>query len=277
MAVFLSAAEARALANPVWLDCRFRLDDAAAGRVLYEKDHIPGAVYAHLDDDLADLAAGPGRHPLPESAAFHQRLDRWGVADRALVVYDDVSGAMAARAWWMARWAGHRAAYILDGGYNAWRSAGFPVDGAIPTPAPAVGSWGSGELPQVQEAEVRGLLAAGATALVDARASARYLGREEPIDPVAGHIPGARNVPFEGNLDSDGFLRPTAELRAVWRDTLREFAPSDVIHMCGSGVTACFNLAVLEHLGLPGSRLFVASWSGWIADPNNPVEAEDAG
>lgn len=277
MAVFLSAAQAQALSSPVWLDCRFRLDDPAAGRRLYETAHVPGAIYAHLDEDLADLSAGPGRHPLPNPAAFHARLDHWGVSGRPLIVYDDVSGAMAARAWWLARWAGHREVYILNGGYAAWQAAGFEVSAASNPPTPAAGSWTSDQLPQAQEAQVRRGLANGAAAVVDARASARFLGHVEPIDPVAGHIPGAQNVPFEANLDSSGYLRPTSELRSLWRDAMREFAPTDVIHMCGSGVTACFNLAVLEHLELCGSRLFVASWSGWIADPNNPVEAEDAG
>lgn len=270
-AVFISAREA-SQRPAVFLDCRFRLTDPQWGHARYLEAHLPSARYAHLDHDLADLENGRGRHPLPTLARFAEKLRIWGITtDTRVVVYDDVGGAMAARAWWLLRWAGVRAVFILDGGLQAWTAEGLPTvsqqpEGSAADGLPAAG----GAMPVVDQAELSQILADSNRLLLDARSEARYRGIEEPIDAVAGHIPGGINWPYENNLHQQR-LRPVSELREAWNRLLDHHEPSSVVHMCGSGVTACFNLACMEHLGLTGSSLYVASWSGWITDPDNPV------
>lgn len=265
------------LANPDWivLDCRFSLADGQLGRRQYAQDHIPGARYAHLDHDLAgEVGARTGRHPLPPQHAFARRLGGWRISPRTqVVVYDDGPGALAARLWWMLRWAGHHRVALLDGGYRAWRRAGLTLSDEVPADVE------DDDAPTdfddrlwLDTATVSAQLAQRRIKLVDARASARFRGEQEPLDARAGHIPGAINLPFQHNLGADGRFLPAQSLA-------ERFAPlvppdegaSAVVHMCGSGVTACHNLLAMEIAGLVGSRLYVGSWSEWSRDPHRPV------
>ena len=235
--------------------------------------HLPGAVYASLDTDLSDLSVrGAGRHPLPSSDHFGHTLSRWGVAPETFVIaYDDGSGAFAARLWWMLRMAGHERVAVLDGGWNAWKALGLPVEAGQPERA-ATNYVVRFDPSLVVSAEaVADMLAAGSGTLLDARAANRFRGENETIDPVAGHVPGARNRPYMDNLDATGRFRAPAELRAAFLDAIGDTEPGHVVHMCGSGVTACHNLLAMEIAGLTGSKLYAGSWSEWIADPARPV------
>lgn len=256
------------------VDCRHDLADAEKGERDYHAEHIPGAVFANLDHDLSDLgrvSLGLGRHPLPSEAAFSAVLARWGWWPGLQVVsYDASNGSLAAaRLWWLLRLCGVREVAVLDGGYAAWKAAHLPV---------------SQEIPQRQSTQVsvhydpsQVVLDHAAVAnmpnelLLDARATPRYRGEVEPIDRVAGHVPGAANRPFTDNLQADGRFKSPAELREAFRAVIGDHAPEHVVHMCGSGVTACHNLLAMEHAGLAGSRLYAPSWSGWISDPSRPV------
>ena len=240
--------------------------------------HLPGAVYASLDTDLSDLsAAGAGRHPLPSADAFGRTLSRFGVAPGTHVIaYDDGSGAFAARLWWMLRMAGHRNVAVLDGGWAAWKEMGLPVESGQPERTATRYEVRFDPSFVVSAGEVAGMLAAGSGVLLDARAANRFRGENETIDPVAGHVPGARNRPYMDNLDASGRFRTPDELRAAFREVLGETDPARVVHMCGSGVTACHNLVAMEHAGLRGSRLYAGSWSGWISDPSRPVATGEA-
>ncbi len=263
------------LDDPRWVvvDCRFTLTDTEAGRRAYAAGHLPGARYAHLDRDLsAPVAPGTGRHPLPDPAVLAQALGGWGIgAGTQVVVYDDSFGAMAARLWWLLRWLGHDAVALLDGGLPKWRREGRPGTGTGPTPRRAVfetrrddRSWGGSEF-------VRDAVARGESLLMDARSEERFCGDIEPLDPVAGHVPGAVNLPFEDNLDLGGEFLTPEELRSLYLGFLDDLPPDRVIQMCGSGVTACHNLLAMEHAGLQGARLYAGSWSEWITDPQRPV------
>ncbi len=271
---FVSPTEAAALirSGAAAIDCRFRLTEPEWGRTGYAAGHLPGAVYAHLDSDLAAIGAAPGRHPLPRIEDFLAALHRWGVgARRPVVVYDDAAGAIAARAWWLLRWVGHRGVAILDGGWQAWLEAGLEVEAQEPAaPPPGDGDFNPGEMPAVDSGELERALGQGSILLIDARSRERFRGEREPIDARAGHVPGAVNRPYEENL-SGGRLKARARLERDWTALLGERAPREVVHMCGSGVTACFNLAVMEHLGRTGSALYAGSWSGWIEDPEHPL------
>jgi thiosulfate/3-mercaptopyruvate sulfurtransferase len=266
------------------LDCRFDLGAPEAGREAYLRSHIPGARYVDLNRDLsAPVSAASGRHPLPDPVALDACFRGLGVArNTQAIVYDESNGAFAARAWWLLRWLGHPKVAVLDGGMSAWlreggaAESGEPPRGATRQSAAGTGSR-SGSAVQVDPHAALGadeLVAAlenPRTLLIDARAPERYLGTVEPIDPVAGHIPGAVNHPFSTNLRSDGRFLPPEELERRWRDRLAGASPADMIVMCGSGVTACHNLLALECAGLPGARLYAGSWSEWIRDPRRPV------
>lgn len=263
------------LDHPGWvvIDCRFSLADPAAGERAYREGHIPGARYAHLDRDLAaPVTPVSGRHPLPAPEWLAVKLGVWGVAaDSQVVVYDDAGGAFAARLWWLLRWLGHAAVAVLDGGLPRWRREGRPVTDALPqvaavtfTPRTALGQ-------AVTVERLQRELAAGEGVVLDARAPARFRGEVEPIDPVAGHVPGARNRPLQDNLDGQACFLAAGELRRQFHQVLGATRPEQVVHMCGSGVTACHNLLAMEHAGLPGSRLYAGSWSEWIRDPARPV------
>ncbi|MFC5435444.1 sulfurtransferase [Rhodanobacter umsongensis] len=257
------------------VDCRVDLADAAKGGRSYLDGHIPGAVFASLDHDLSDLsrqAEGLGRHPLPLEESFNALLSRWGWrAGMQVVSYDAAGGALAAaRLWWLLRLVGVREAAVLDGGYAAWQAAGLPIE--CGEPAPREGSKVSLHYDASQMVIDHAAVRDGAAGqLLDARAAVRYRGDVEPLDRVGGHVPGALNRPFADNLDGDGRFKPSAQLREEFGAVLASTAPSDVVHMCGSGVTACHNLLAMEHAGLHGSRLYAPSWSGWVSDPSRPV------
>lgn len=262
----------------VAVDCRFNLLDSEAGRHAYHQAHIPGAYYAHLEEDLSGpVTASSGRHPLPAAQHLVRTLGTWGIRETSqVVVYDDAGGAMAARLWWLLRWLGHRACAVLNGGLPAWKAQDLALSVAIPKRHTAVFPERHNDHLWVDSATVLATVVQGDALLLDARASARYRGEQEPIDPVAGHIPNAVNLPLEGNLTRGGrFLEPTA-LRARFAAVLDERPPAKVLHMCGSGVTACHNLLAMEVAGLQGSRLYAGSWSEWIRDPDRPVTTGEA-
>jgi thiosulfate/3-mercaptopyruvate sulfurtransferase len=255
------------------VDCRFDLMRPEAGHEAYLQGHVPGARYADLNRDLsAPVGALTGRHPLPAPETFAARLGTFGIGnDTQVVAYDDANSSMAARLWWMLRWLGHDAVAVLDGGFKAWLAGGGAVEsGEVPVrsarfnprvdPAAVLGT-----------AEVERALAEDSALLVDARAAERFLGKVEPIDPVAGHVPGAVNHPFTLSLGADGRFLPPAELGRRWRERLGGRSPEELIAMCGSGVTACHHLLSLAAAGIPGGRLYAGSWSEWIRDPRRPV------
>jgi thiosulfate/3-mercaptopyruvate sulfurtransferase len=254
------------------VDCRHDLANPARGARDYAQAHVPGAVYADLDRDLSDLSiAGRGRHPLPSDAAFAAVLGRWGVTpDTWVLAYDDAGGAIAARLWWMLKLAGHDRVALIDGGWPAWLADGLPTTAAVPARTPTAYPVRLDASRIETTAGVERLLGDASGVLVDARAAPRYRGEVEPIDPVAGHVPGALNRPFSDNL-ADGRFKPPARLRAEFETLLGGRDPRAVRHMCGSGVTACHNLVAMEHAGLTGSRVYAGSWSEWISDPARPV------
>lgn len=261
--------------NLLIVDCRFDLADPQRGVRDYAEAHIAGAVYADLNRDLSDLSKPKlGRHPLPDAAAFSAVLGGWGWTPRTRVVaYDDAGGALAAaRLWWMLRLAGAEEVAVLDGGWGAWKRAGLPVEARRPARNATQVSLEFAAKEIVYTDDLRALRSAPSTLVLDARGAPRFRGEIEPIDPVAGHIPGARNRPFTENLQADGRFKPAAELRAELQAAIGAQAPAEVIHSCGSGVSACQNLLAFEVAGLAGSRVYAPSWSGWIADPDNPVE-----
>ena len=260
--------------DPHWVvvDCRFNLMDAEAGRRAYRESHLPGARYAHLDEDLSSpITPTTGRHPLPDAGQLARKLGDWGIGPETQVVaYDDMGGMLAAaRLWWLLRWLGHTTAAVLDGGFPAWQRAGLPLTATLPTVQPTAFNGHPDDRLWLTTAQVLAL--PSANVLLDARISARFRGEMEPIDPVAGHIPGAVNLPTEGNLTADGHFLPRAELRARFAAALGERSPTIVVHSCGSGVTACHNLLAMETAGLHGSQLYAGSWSEWIRDPGRPI------
>lgn len=263
------------LNDPQWVifDCRHDLMDTGKGERLYREGHIPGAHFANIDTDLSGEKNGRnGRHPLPAPAAFAAFLARHGVsATSAVVAYDDVGGQFASRLWWMARWIGLKHVYLLDGGLPKWIADGHPLSRDVPVPTPAALRAEPAATMLWSAAEVLGHLNDPAFALIDARAAERYRGEVEPIDPVAGHIPGAVNRFYKLNLNADLTLRAPAELRAEFETLVSNKQPANVLHQCGSGVTACMNIFAMEYAGLPGSKLFAGSWSEWVSDPARPV------
>lgn len=256
------------------VDARFALMDPPAGRRAYAESHLPAAVHADLDTDLSDLTRqGQGRHPLPDEAVFARKLGEWGIGPaHQVVIYDADNGSMAAaRLWWMLKLLGHARVAVLDGGLAAWRGKGLPETTALPqlaeTPAyPA--RFDSSRIVPVAEVEAR--LHEPSGWLLDARAGERFRGEVEPIDPVAGHVPGAVNRPIADNLQAGHFKSPQ-QLRSEIEPLLAGRNPDDVVLMCGSGVTACHLLLACEHAGLHGARVYAGSWSGWINDPSRPV------
>ena len=258
------------LGAPDWLiiDCRFSLADASAGYANYLEAHIPGAVYAHLDRDLSGRSVtDTGRHPLPAAAHLCERFSALGVSnDSHVVAYDDAGGMVAARLWWMLRYMGHEDVAVLDGGWPAWAAAAMAVETNVskPTRGKFTGTARGDRLVRYDAVPHAGVL-------VDAREPARYRGESEPIDPVAGHIPGARNHFWQSNLDEVGkFLSPT-ELRDQFSSTLGMLPDSETVHYCGSGVSACHNILAQVVAGLPEPRLYCGSWSEWCQKPGTPV------
>jgi thiosulfate/3-mercaptopyruvate sulfurtransferase len=269
---------ARALASltdVVLIDAR---TDAAA----YDAGHLAGARHAQLERDLAAPAPDPargGRHPLPALAAFAATLGRWGITPRShVVIYDDQLGANAAsRAWWLLKAVGHEAVQIVDGGLPALTAAGFALTAEAPVVSAAAPYPVTARVrPAAEIAEVDRVRTDPARRLIDVRAPFRYLGEREPIDPIAGHIPGARNAPFADNLHADGTFKTADELRAHFAAVLDGVPADQAIIQCGSGVTACHTLVALERAGLHGAKLYVGSWSEWCRDPQRPREPAGA-
>jgi len=270
---------AQQLHDPQWVvfDCRFALTRPESGRQAYAKAHLPGARYAHLNEDLSGaVTPTSGRHPLPDPGLLAGKLGLWGVErSKQVVVYDDSFGSMAARLWWLLRWLGHDAVALLDGGFPAWQRQGLALSAEIPVVRPA-------EFHPVPDdrmwVDSKAMLEAlrQERVIIDARPEERFSGFIEPLDKVAGHIPGSLNSPFEDNLDMRGNFLKAEELRAQYESLLRGAPPGEVIHMCGSGVTACHNLLALEIAGLTGGKLYVGSWSEWITDPSRPIVGREA-
>jgi thiosulfate/3-mercaptopyruvate sulfurtransferase len=269
------------LENPTWaiVDCRFRLDDKAAGRQGYLAGHIPGAVYAHLDEDLSSpiIPGKTGRHPLPTVERFAATLSAWGIDNQTQVVaYDDASGVMAGRLWWMLRWLGHDAVAVLDGDLRAWQREGRPLTAGEERRAPRVFVPHPRPELQVSVEEVEANLTDGRYKLFDVRDEARYRGEVAGLDPVAGHIPGAHSAFYGHNLGPDGKFLPPEQLRQHYEALLGETPPEETIFYCGSGVSVHHDLLALEHAGLGrGARVYIGSWSDWITDPNRPVATGD--
>ncbi len=261
---------AKNLQRDEWLvvDTRFSLADTQAGKQAYELAHIPGAIYAHLDDDLC----GPpltdhGRHPLPSPQAMRERFGRMGIFEtKQVVVYDDANGAIASRLWWMLHYMGHRAAAVLDGGWRAWQEAGLPVRGGVETKIAARFDGAPREEWLVTLGDLGAL-----PLLVDSRSPDRYRGENETIDPRAGHIPGAVNYFFQLNWDERERYLPPEQLKQQFGQLLGELPAEVATFHCGSGVTACANLLALAHAGLGDGRLYVGSWSEWCRDPARPA------
>jgi thiosulfate/3-mercaptopyruvate sulfurtransferase len=262
----------------VVFDCRYQLLVPGGGAQAYAEGHIPGARFADTDRDLAGAKTGHnGRHPLPDPDAFAAWLGRNGVdASKQVVAYDYATGFASARLWWMLRhWLGHGSVAVLDGGWEAWVAVGAPVTAELPGIFPAHFSGRPSADARVDAAYVQSHLDDPAVVVVDARAPERFRGEKEPIDPVAGHIPGARNRPFLDNLDANGRFKPADALRAEFASVLAGRRADEVVHNCGSGVSACHNLLAMEIAGLPGSRLYPGSWSEWCSDPGRPIAHGD--
>ena len=261
---------AKNLRDADWLiaDCRFNLTDPSAGRRLYLKSHVPGACYVGLDEDLSGAPLTDlGRHPLPSPQALRSLFTRLGIGERTQVVaYDAADGGISARLWWLLRYMGHERVAVLDGGFKAWSEAGLPTEVQAFEPQSEVfrGSPKHEWLVRLEDV-------AGARCLVDARLAPRYRGEEEPLDPVAGHIPGARNHPFTRNVDERGRFLPGERLRALFAETLGEHSAEEAVYYCGSGVTACQLSLAAAHAGLAPGKLYVGSWSEWCRDTTRPV------
>ncbi len=256
------------------VDARSALMDPLAGGKAYQESHLPGAIHADLNRDLSDLThIGEGRHPLPEAAAFTRKLGEWGIAPRHQVVaYDAGDGSMAAaRLWWMLKLLGHERVAVLDGGLAAWRAKGLPETSSASEPVAESSYPASFDTSRIVTAtEVLSRLGEAPGWLLDARAGERFRGEAEPIDPVAGHVPGAVNRPVADNLDA-GHFKSRQQLHAEIAPLLSGHDPGAVVLMCGYGVTACHLLLALEHAGQQGARVYAGAWSGWISDPSRPV------
>lgn len=263
------------LDNPDWVivDCRFSLACTDAGRVAYRHGHIPNARYAHINKDLSsEIKSYTGRHPLPDFSLLAKKLGDWGINNNTqIVVYDDAGGAFAGRLWWLLRCLGHDKCAVLNGGIKHWQKLKFPVTTILPRikagifrPYLNTNLWLNA--PQLENA-----LAQKKICLIDARTPERYRGEQEPIDPKAGHIPYAINRPLQSNLGADGLFLPAEVLHSQFRLLTGATAPKQVVHYCGSGITACHNLLAMEYSGLKDSRLYAGSWSDWIVNKNRLI------
>lgn len=265
------------LDDPNWVifDCRFSLKMPAQGHKEYQGGHIPGAVYANLDTDLAaPKEQMTGRHPLPAPTAFAAWLRKCGVSGHSQVVAYDADGAMfASRLWWMLRWFGHQSVAVLDGGWPAWVSGGYPISEDTPTPEPGDFDGRPDDSMWVSTQDVAEVVQGKTVTeqIVDARVEPRFKGEVEPIDPIAGHVPGACSLPCGGNVDDHGRFLSGEQLRHRFHSLFVAREPAQVINMCGSGVTACRNILAMEIAGWPGTRLYVGSWSEWITDTQRPI------
>ena len=262
------------LNDPDWrvFDCRHQLSDVGYGEKVYAEGHVPGAFFMHLDRDLSSPMNGlNGRHPLPDPQFLARKLGAAGVSRQTqVVVYDDAGGMVAGRLWWLLRWLGHERVALLDGGITQWVKEGRLLSAEPAESAPAVF-----EIAQrdwvVTTDDVLSNIEANEFCVVDARAPDRFRGENETLDPVGGHIPGARNRFFRDNLGADGLFRPADELRLEFLDLFAGVASENAVMQCGSGVSACHNLLAMEMAGLHGARLYAGSWSEWCSDPARPV------
>jgi len=259
-------------ANLVVVDSRHDLMNPSVGRGAYTTGHIPGAIFMSIDDDLSAPKTGSnGRHPLPTPEVFAATLGANGISNTSkVVVYDGGNAMYAGRLWWMLRWLGHDHVFVLDGGIAHWQKEARPVETKANTLAATTFSAKANNAMRLTAAETQATLTDSSRRILDARALERYRGDVEPVDPVAGHIPGAFNRAFALNL-RDGVFKPAEELRREFEAVLAGRSPEQLIHQCGSGVSACANLIAMEHAGLPGSKLYAGSWSEWCADPARPV------
>jgi thiosulfate/3-mercaptopyruvate sulfurtransferase len=266
---------AKHLDDPDWIviDTRHELMDPEAGPRRYAEGHIPGAHFLHVDHDLSGKKTGVnGRHPLPDLASFAAKVNETGIGPgKQVVVYDDLAHNFSVRLWWMLRWLGHDKVALLDGGYPLWVKEGRPVTTQVPeprkgtfVPRPHLGD-------HVDVHYVDRFRESPEAKLVDARTAERFEGRNETVDPVAGHVPGAIHRFWKDNVEPDGRFKAAATLRGEFDRLLAGTDPAAVMHMCGSGVTACHNIFAMELAGLPGSKLYVGSWSEWCADPARPI------
>jgi len=262
------------LNDPQWVivDCRYSLADAAAGAKAYRFGHLPNARYADLSKDLsAPITALTGRHPLPNFNELAKKLGQWGISNtNQVVVYDDAGGAFAGRLWWLLRCLGHDKVAVLDGGIQHWQKLGLSITTKLPSPKAATFRPYVNDNLWLSAVQVENALAKRSIRLIDARTPERFLGKQEPIDPVAGHIPGAINRPFQLNL-ANGLFLSAEQLRKQFTDLVGTCPAEQVVHQCGSGVTACHNLLAMEHAGLTGSKLYAGSWSEWIINKNRAV------
>jgi len=274
--ILVSTAELeKHLGDPGWIvfDTRHDMGDVGKGRRLYAEAHIPGAYFLHVDDDLSGEKTGQnGRHPLPDLATFAAKVEQAGVTPSThVVVYDDLGGNFAVRLWWMLRWLGHERVALLDGGYPLWEKEKRPTSKEVPAPRqgdfkprPHLGD-------VVDTHFIERFREDPSTKLVDARAPERFAGLKEPIDPVPGHIPGAVNRFWQKNLNADGRFKSPEQLKGEYGEFLGSSKPGQVVHMCGSGVTACHNMFAMALAGMPMGRLYVGSWSEWVSDRSRPV------
>ena len=255
------------------VDVRHDLFDADAGIRAYREGHIPGAVFADINTQLSGTKTGlNGRHPMPRRDDLIETFRQWGINnDTQIVAYDTQGGQYASRLWWLARWLGHRRVALLDGGWAKWSNETGLVSRDVPIRPRGNFTASDSTMPLVNVQQVLQRLEDSNRTLLDARTPERYRGEEEPIDPVAGHIPGARNRPWQQNLNSDQTFKSPSALRSEFDALLGARSPSQVMHQCGSGVTACHNVFAMELAGLPGSALYGGSWSEWIADPKRPI------
>ena len=276
----VSVAELAAhLGDSSWrvFDCRHDLANVEYGTQAYARGHIPGALFLHIDRDLSGAKTGRnGRHPLPDAGGFAATLSRCAVdANIQVVAYDNEGGIFASRLWWMLRWLGHKRVALLDGGLAAWKRARLPLQLEVPAVQPSEFRATLAD-PPIDVQEVLANLQTKRMQLIDARAPERYRGESEALDPVAGHIPGALNRFYADNLDDDeAYFKPASQLAADFATLLSGRDPHSVVHVCGSGVSACHNLLAMEIAGLSGSRLYPGSWSEWCADPGRPVAVGD--
>lgn len=280
MRILVSPAELEALIDDrrcVVVDCRFEFSDTGKGRADWLAGHIPGACYAHLDDDLsAPIEEHSGRHPLPDTGRFAQFLAATGwLPGKLLVAYDEGSNAVASRLWWLMRYY-RQAAALLDGGLAAWVDSGRRLEsGPVAQRSAPVPELLPDQDMTVPTPAILKRLGSGEQLVLDARASQRFRGEVEPLDSRAGHIPGSLNRPFGANLERDGRFKSPQDLREEYEDLLGPRPADSVVHSCGSGVTACHNLFAMELAGLGGSRLYPGSWSEWIRDPQRPIATGD--
>lgn len=257
----------------VIVDCRYSSVSPGAGEVAYDHSHLPGAVYAHLDRDLSDMSKrgnGNGRHPWPDAATFTAKLGRWGILPHHQVVaYDDADGAMASRFWFLMRALGHEKVAVLDGGFAHWSGLRLPLSSDLVRRRPTTYTAQFDESLLLDAAAVQARVEAG-DLLLDARPADRFRGENDLMDRVHGHVPGATNRPYAENLYEGRFKHPV-QLAEAFRQLLDGRPPEQAIMMCGSGVTACHNLLAMQRAGMPGAKLYMGSWSGWIENPERPI------